>query len=552
MSLTALALLPTLALLGAPTAATALVQDAGPPPIVPIADPPAIDTVVVIREDVFPGKEAEGRTVPRLLNRLHVVTRPGVIRREVLLEPGMAWDSARATETERNLRSRRLFREVEVDSAWVDGRLAAVVRTADAWSLLPRFEVQVASDGTLVGSLGATERNLGGTGNSLRAWYVRQSERDGAVLAADLPRLGRSPVAGSAAFQALSDRTAASAALGVPFRSMEDRLALSMSGELFNGRIFQYRVRGPGDRDTVQWTRRSATGRAAGTLAARASPSGYTRLGIFAEIRREERFPRPVDGSLVPDTLYGLVGTSVEWRRAEFRTVRHLNGFTPEDQDLSARAFLSLRLAPAVFGWQRDGVGVRASVGRGTAAGDLLFKGRLDATGLLDAGGLDSGRVIASGTAALLPAPRHATVLQTVAGLQRRPPPGGEFGLGFSEPPRLWEPHAFVGTRTLRVILEHRWYAPADLLDPIGVGLAAFADWGGAWYADQDSRLGGNLGVALLLGSPRSAVQQVVQLAAGWRFGGGLGGPEDPGGEPGQTAARPGRWAVSLVAGPTF
>ena len=103
-----------------------------------------------------------------------------------------------------------------------------------------------------------------------------------------------------------------------------------------------------------------------------------------------------------------------------------------------------------------------------------------------------------------------------------------------------------MGTRTVRASLEHRWYAVDDVFGLLGLGLAAFADYGGAWHEGQDLRLGGNLGVGLLVGSPRSPFPRVAQVALGRRFGGGL---------PRAAALPqgvPSRWALTVITAPTF
>ena len=103
-----------------------------------------------------------------------------------------------------------------------------------------------------------------------------------------------------------------------------------------------------------------------------------------------------------------------------------------------------------------------------------------------------------------------------------RPPPGGEFDLGFQILPRLWGPHAFVGTRSIRMTLEHRYFVWDNIGDIIGVGFAGFVDYGGAWYEDQESRMGGNAGASVFFGSPLSSLAQINHLSAGYRFGGGI------------------------------
>lgn len=528
-----------------------------------VARPPAVDTVILRRQDIFSAQAAEGGFLPRVVNALHVTTRPWVIRQEVLLEAGDAWDSALAAETERNLRRRGLFRLVEVDSQRVEGRLAAVVRTVDAWSILPRLEAQVAADGTLTGALGGTETNLAGTGNLVRAWYVRDVDRDGTVLAAGVPRLGGSRLGLGATFQDLSDRTAGSWAGGLSFRALSDRWSVFADGIAFDGRVLSFRSESAAPPDTVRWQRRALIQRVDLAFAPAADPRGYVRVGLSGEVRREELFDRRlavVDSArFVPDTVYGLVGAWAELRRADFVALRYFNGFTVEDQDLSRVAFLAARLAPGGWGYGRTGVGLRGHLATGVDVGAsvdasrraghageyatgprLLLKLLADAHGLFDGAGLDSGRVLLRGTAALKPGQRQATFLSVAGVLQKDPAPGEEIDLGFRAPPRLWHPHAFTGTRSLALTLEHRWYAWDGLLDIFGLGLAGFLDYGGAWFSDQEARLGGDLGGSLLVGWPLRATPILTELSLGWRFGGGI------------AASGRRRWAAALGTGLRF
>jgi hypothetical protein len=59
---------------------------------------PVIQAVAIRRNDVFDSTEAHN-WLTRLANRLHITTRESVVRREVLLHPGQAYDSAAAAET---------------------------------------------------------------------------------------------------------------------------------------------------------------------------------------------------------------------------------------------------------------------------------------------------------------------------------------------------------------------------------------------------------------------------------------------------------------------
>lgn len=515
---------------------------AGKPSGLPASEDPAVlDTVVVLREDLFAPEDARGSFLLRFFNDLHATTRPGVIRRELLLRAGEPYDSARAAESERQLRSRQLFRKVEIDTGRVDGgRLAAIVRTKDAWSLEPRIDFGIASDGTVTGSLGATESNVAGTGNILRAWYLRDVDRDGLVLGGGIRRLAGSELSVGATYMDLSDRNSGSWGAGDPFRSLADRWSVFASGQVFDGRVLQFRSPLPTARDTVQWTRRALVNRLDLAFAPEADATGYVRVGLSAEVRREEYFPRALSGASVPDSVYGLLGAWIEVRDAEFYTVRHFNGFTEEDQDLSRVAFLEVKLAPDGWGYGSTGMGTRAMLAAGTQAGDLILKGRVGANALWNAAGLDSGRVSASWTAAVKPAPRHVTFLNVSGGVQENPPPGGEIDLGYRAPPRLWEPHAFTGTRSVSGTLEHRWYVAQEVGSVLGLGAGGFLDYGGAWYRDQDPRYGGNLGLSLFIGSALGSSPQLGQLSIGWRFGDDLARSDAD------------RWVASLQSGLRF
>lgn len=506
-----------------------------------------IDTIIIERQDLFSEAEAAENPFLSLFNELHATTRPFVIRRELLFGPGVRYDSALIAESERNLRALGLFRSVRLDTTRVGERLAARVITRDAWSLLPRANARIAADGTLTGSFGLTETNVAGTGNRLRLWYVREADRDGLVLSGSIPRFGRHRIGARASWASLSDLDSGSWSLASPFRSFSDRWSVFYGGESFSGRVFQYRSLAPSARDTTEWRRRAFINRVYVTYAPLATPRRYIRVGVTAEVRREEFLElenRALDPDTlfraVPDTVYAMAGVFAEYRNARFEQVRRFNGFTEEDQDLSDLVFLAVRLAPDGWGYRSTGVGGRVVLGSGVRAGPAILKASLDADALWNSAGLDSGRVTASGTIAVRSAERQTTFLQVSGGVLERPPPGGEFDLGFEILPRLWGPHAFVGTRSLRGTLEHRVFVWDNILNLVGAGFAAFVDYGGAWYEGQDARFGGNAGLSLFFGSPLGSLAQIVHLSGGYRFGGGIEDSESS------------RWAVSLGSGIIF
>lgn len=103
-----------------------------------------VEEILVASEDVFSPDDP----YPLFLNAFHWRTKEPVIRREVLLAPGDAWDASRAQETERNLR--RLFLLAVARVVPVKGReggVALLVVTKDRWSL------RLSNSFTLIGPL---------------------------------------------------------------------------------------------------------------------------------------------------------------------------------------------------------------------------------------------------------------------------------------------------------------------------------------------------------------------------------------------------------------
>jgi len=150
---------------------------------------------------------------------------------------------------------------------------------------------------------------------------------------------------------------------------------------------------------------------------------------------------------------------------------------------------------------------------------------RAGASGVLTAGVPDSGRV-AGGLTIASQNLRHQTLIFHVEGAQlRRAKPGNAFDLWNSQNgPRVFGIHEFTGTRMVWLALEDRVLVTDDLWGLLGVGVAPFLDYGGAWYEGEAARLGGDVGVSLRIGPTRAVRGDVADIAVGYRFGKGFAG----------------------------
>ena len=494
-----------------------------------------IDTIVVENRNVFePRGEAPG-WIARLGDALHRRTRPGVIRRALLFDRGEPYDSARAVESARALRALGVFRDVALDTARVNGRLAVRVTTSDGWST--RAEVGFASSaGSVTWTLGLVERNVLGTASALSAHYRKTPDRREWQLLGRSPGfLARRAVLG-AGYLDLSDGRGGFWSYGVPFYRTSARTSLVTYGEAGRTRVLRFRDGALAD--SVE--RRVLRVGLSGGFALRATDRNYTRVRWIAQARREAFTALP-HGGPQPDSTSFAAALGLELGSARFAAVEQLDRYARrEDVDLTRRLWVGLWAAPRVFGYaaSRAGLGPEIQAQWGTAWEGGFAWLRMNANGVMRATGMDSGRVELGATVMKRGLARHTLVLHAEGGVASAVAPGTEFDLWVRQNgPRAFTAHAFTGTRRYWVVAEDRILVAANALGLVGIGLAPFVEWGGAWYAGERPRAGGDVGLALRLGATRSTEGQVTEVAVAWRFGAGF------------TA---GRWALVIRPGLEF
>jgi hypothetical protein len=213
------------------------------------------------------------------------------------------------------------------------------------------------------------------------------------------------------------------------------------------------------------------------------------------------------------------VGPYLIWNRAHFLVTRGYAGFgREEDVDLGLTLRVGLQAAPKSFGYERDGLGpevsgrIGARLPGGFAHLDAL------ATGLYTSAGLDSGSVQLGGTVVLQPSHRHVAVVHLEGGWLKNPVPGEEFDLGLGSGPRAFGSHAFTGDRSIFATAEYRFTVVENLADLLGLGVAGFVDYGGAWYAGSPRRTGWDAGVGLRVGASRSSDTPALRFDLARRF----------------------------------
>ena len=139
-----------------------------------------VGEIRVIVDDIFDLNDPkEDNALFRLANKLHIRTRPGVIRRMVLFKSGEPVSVRLIEETERLLRSNRFLYDVSIRPvAYHDGTVDIEVKTRDTWSLYPGVGFK-RSGGENSVAFSLKEENLLGTGTSLSIKNSSDVDRSG-------------------------------------------------------------------------------------------------------------------------------------------------------------------------------------------------------------------------------------------------------------------------------------------------------------------------------------------------------------------------------------
>ncbi|OLB13212.1 MAG: hypothetical protein AUH07_06730 [Gemmatimonadetes bacterium 13_2_20CM_70_9] len=485
------------------------------------APPATVDTIVVVNHNVFDADGDAPRFLTRLVNAVHVTTRPWVIRHALLVNPGDRYDSARAVESERALRALYVFSRVRVDTTRLAGRLAVRAVTTDGWSTKPQFGFSSAA-GDVSWMVGIVEDNFLGTATSLTAVHNHTPDRNIFDLHYQSPHFFGRRTRLALAYSNKSDGSSGSWAIGVPFYETAARRALETGGSAGSERVLIFR---DAALDTTL-AHRTLRFDGTGGYALHATSRDYVRLWVSGVWRREVY--EPVTTAVFPDSVFGTVGTGLDVGHVRLQVLERLNSFARrEDVDISQSAHIGVWAAPRAWGYPSGQAGVGVEVSGQLAApwhgGFAVLSGAGD--GVFTADQPDSGRVSAALSVVSQNLRGQTLILHLEGARLRKPPPGIQFDLAVRQNgPRVFGIHAFTGTRMVWLALEDRVVVADEIWGLFGLGVAPFFDYGGAWYADELPRLDGDIGVSLRIGPTRSARAAVGEIAVGYRFGQGLSG----------------------------
>jgi hypothetical protein len=473
---------------------------------------PVVQYVDIIRQDVADTNETSFPA--RAANALHVRTRERVVEREVLLKPGMPYDPALAAETARNLRALGIFRDVAVDTVRSDSGLTLRVVTKDGWSTFPIFDLTTAAGQSAL-AVGMAEANLLGLAATGLVRYSSNPDRTAWLFAFRQPRMFGGHVNVGLSLEERSDGRFIAGQVGRPFYSLSSRWALGGDATYFDGDVLVFANGILTPLETL--SRQLTLVRLDGARALRASPRGYVRLGLTAQLQSNSFLPSPVTVPRV-DTTQVALGAYVSMLHARYAVVENVRSFgRAEDYAIGPSLRVGLLAAPSAFGYDEGGAGMQLAASAGVLfpVGFAQVSGA--ANGLITGSGVDSGSVVLKGNLVIQPSRRNAIIAGGFVGWQKNPVPGTQFDLGLVYGPRAYPLHAFTGDRGFLVAAEYRWTFAENLGGLLGMALGAFVDHGGAWYAGESPRTGTDFGAGLRFGPSRSASPVLFRLDVAYR-----------------------------------
>lgn len=482
--------------------------------------PPTIRSVEIVRHEVF-DEEAGG--LYRIVNKLHVVTREGVIARELLFEQGDPLDPEALDQSDRNLRVRAYLREVTVEVLGPDGVVLATagtpelralacaehrpdqvdvrVTTRDSWSTSIEGRLKRAGDRT-VWSIGLAESNFLGRGKEMELSHLADIDRTSNVVAYRDPRIAGGPLAGEVMYADQSDGARAFVWLSRPLLALDTPLAWRAQTESFDQIQPLYRR---GDRfEQLRHVRRRHQFELSHLLA-RKGEVAYRVDGAYRTWFDE------VGGDARDFGIFEVGLRRIEHR---YRKLTHVNHERAEDLNLGAVSRVAVGASPGWLGAEDRAWFVSASHRQGAElGGDTFLVGSADWSARWEDGTLRDGLLTARLALLRYLGDRRIVYLSSELRDGVRLDPERQLLLGADRGLRGYPINQFTGDRAWVGSAELRWFLTDDLLRVMSLGVVGFFDVGATWRGPAEAGTDGlrrNVGVGLLIGRKSMSIRNAA------------------------------------------
>ena len=479
----------------------------------------AIGEVTIANSSIFDlDNPAENKALFRLANRVHVTTRPDVIKQQLLFAPGEPFSANALAESERIIRANRYIQAVSIQPVRQENGVVDInVETRDVWTLMPKLAFS-RSGGESDAAIGVKEMNLLGSGAAIEVLFKSDVDRDSRILKYTDRNLGNSWYGLQVDLADNSDGHTAFVEIGKPFYALDSRSAQGFSvrntdsvntfydrGEIAS----EYRDQGSAFEIYRGWSK--------------GLQKGWTRRYTVGLAYDEHQFSAIADSgyplSVVPQDrqlLTPFVGIEiVEDHYEKSRNHDQINRI--EDRYLGSRMSARLGVARADAGSDRDAWILRAAAQTGfgsSEASSLILASALGAR--IEAGGprnlaleLDASYYRRQSDRRLLYMGLSGTYGHKLD-LDQYLELGGDSGL------RGYPLRFQTGDKRALLTIEQRYFTDWYPFRLFHVGGAAFFDIGRTWgdtpIGPSGSQLLKNVGVGLRIASSRSGLGRMIHV----------------------------------------
>jgi Omp85 superfamily domain len=490
---------------------------------------PIIASIRIERTDVFDLSNAKERLAPYILaNKLHLLTREQVVRRELLFKEGDPADPDVLYESERNLRHLDfLHPNTRIETVpRDDGRVDVVVRTRDTWTTRPQLSAKREGNVSTY-RVGLQESNFLGRGKSMQVSYRKDLDRTSDGLLYSDPRLFGTRWLFSASHFGRSDGRLYTVDLERPFYSLLTPWAGGGDGSHFS-QVTTLRQDGdaaPGFRQvhtdvTAHWGR-----------ALYASYENVHRIDFGIRID-EDRFEvepgeaplanaKPVGGAgyvaLPDDRRFRILQVEYRNQKGRFLKVNYLDRFDRyQDLNLGGEWLFSTGVSPAVLGVPNTNLFVESAYDRWFHPGETDYLHFHASTSGRYLAGI--GRNFLTGfdlTHYVVRPPNRTLVFHLAHDWGHNLDGDSQFLLGGDSGLRGYDSRRFDGNKRVLANIEDRHYLLNDWLQLLSIGFATFADAGFVWRAGESEDLGdvlSDVGVGLRFDVTRSSKGSVFRI----------------------------------------
>ena len=504
---------------------------------------PTIDDIRIERTNVFdPDVRGEDWWPFRIANKIHVITRETVIRRELLFSPGDRWNAFRVLESERNLRQNGSFRRADIlPHRRPDGKVEAVVRTQDSWTTNPRFTAGTEGGESFFG-LGLEENNILGWGKSAGFDFSRNAGKTSQGYFYGDPRFMGTRLALNGRYARGTVGDTGGVSLTRPFFSVDSSQAQAVAWSRSIGDIAIYR-----DAETFsQWRERRRIAEASAGVRASSDPYFVQRVeaGWYADRAQYEPEPQTVAGTLPPDRELSGPTVGYSWVQARYIKEDYIDRMERVEDfnlgnELSTRAgWMSAKTAS-----DRDRAMFNGSMQQGVRFAPGRFAiGRISMSGRTVGGSIENGLATANLNGFWKTNWRgdHTLVGHVEGAFGRYLDKSSFITLGGNTGLRGYKNNSFVGGKAVLVNFEDRFFFEGEVLHLMRFGAAVFVDSG--LVADEGANMTlraikSDIGAGLRIGSTRSRGGSVARIDLAYALNDG----------PGRS-----RWVLSIKGGQAF